>query len=69
MRVEDNGDLCLHLIDLWPEMDKNLSSYKISDFRSESQTAAWYARQVGAKIKFARPGFLIEITEFDFRSY
>lgn len=67
MRIEDNGNLTLHMVDLNDKNSLDVCKCKedgyvsINLFSSESQITIWYARQCEAEIKFASPGILIPI--------
>ena len=53
MKVEEDGHLCLHLVDLEKRVDHPLT---IKDFRYDAQVAAAYANRAGYRVTFVEPG-------------
>lgn len=62
MRIEEDGCLSLHEIDLLPFVRRTESPLTVkllpSNFTREARIAAWYAQQCGARVSFATPGRL-----------
>ena len=62
MKIEDDGHLSLHVIDLEPmHRDDPPRPLRPAHFTREARIAAWYAMHAGAKITFAMPGRLEQI--------
>jgi len=65
MKISDDGHLSLYVCDLSgdikEEARKKLDTPAMRDFSYDAQVAAWYARQLGHRIVFVKPGVLIEV--------
>ena len=65
MKIEDDGNLSLHMADLDPEyrnmVRTPLDIIDLKCFTTEAQIAVWYARQVEARIIFAAPKILCSV--------
>lgn len=54
MRIEKDGTLSLHILDVLPGLDFNTVS-SVHDFTPQAEVAAHYAHLAGYDVQFVRP--------------